>query len=48
MYIALAEHLNLPLLTDDGKLDGTPDHRAAICRYPDHPPTAPARSPADE
>ncbi len=48
MYIALAEHLNLPLLTDDGKLDGTPDHHAAICRYPDHPPTAPARSPADE
>lgn len=48
MYIALAEHLNLPLLTDDGKLDGTPDHHAAICRYPDHLPTAPARPPADE
>src|SRR5579859_2492319 len=48
MYIALAEHLNLPLLTDDGNLHGTPGHHAAICRYPDHPPAAPARSPAGE
>jgi predicted nucleic acid-binding protein len=48
MYIALAEHLNLPLLTDDGKFGGTPGHHATICCYPDQPPAPPARSPADE
>lgn len=34
MYIALAEHLSLPLLTDDGKFDGAPGHHAEIRRYP--------------
>ena len=48
MYIALAERLSLPLLTDDGKFDGTPGHRAEICRYPGRPPAAPAPPPADE
>lgn len=48
MYIALAEHLNLPLLTDDGKFDGTPGHHADICRYPEPPPTALTRPAADE
>jgi predicted nucleic acid-binding protein len=36
MYIALAERLNLPLLTDDGKFDGTPGHHVGICHYPQH------------
>ena len=45
MYIALAERLNLPLLTDDGKFDGTPGHRVGICRYPERPPTPPALPP---
>jgi predicted nucleic acid-binding protein len=39
MYIALAERLNLPLLTDDGKFDGAPGHHADISRYPGLPPT---------
>ena len=39
MYVALAEHLNLPLLTDDGKFDGTPGHHAGIRRYPERPET---------
>jgi predicted nucleic acid-binding protein len=41
MYIALAERLNLPVLTDDGKLDSAPGHHAEICRYPDRPEAAP-------
>ena len=35
MYVALAEALDLPLLTDDGKLAGSPGHSADIRRYPD-------------
>lgn len=35
MYVALAETLELPLLTDDGKFDGTPGHHAEIHHYPD-------------
>jgi predicted nucleic acid-binding protein len=35
MYVALAEALDLPLLTDDGKFAGTPGHRADIHAYPD-------------
>jgi len=35
MYVALAEHLALPLLTNDAKLAGTPGHLADICMYPD-------------
>jgi predicted nucleic acid-binding protein len=35
MYVALAETLDLPLLTDDGKFDGTPGHHAEIHHYPD-------------
>lgn len=38
MYVALAERLGLPLLTDDAKFAGTPGHRAAI-QY--HPPDSP-------
>lgn len=38
MYVALAEQLGLPLLTDDAKFAGTPGHRAAI-QY--HPPDSP-------
>lgn len=34
MYVALAEALDLPLLTDDGKFAGSPGHRAAIQHYP--------------
>jgi predicted nucleic acid-binding protein len=34
MYVALAEALDLPLLTDDGKFAGAPGHRAAIQHYP--------------
>lgn len=40
MYVALAELLNLPLLTDDGKLDGAPGHHAEIRRYPQAAPSA--------
>jgi len=35
MYVALAEALDLPLLTDDGKFAGTPGHKADIHGYPD-------------
>jgi len=35
MYVALAETLGLPLLTDDGKFDDTPGHHAEIHHYPD-------------
>jgi predicted nucleic acid-binding protein len=35
MYVALAETLGLPLLTDDGKFDNTPGHNAEIRHYPD-------------
>ena len=35
MYVALAETLGLPLLTDDAKFDGTPGHHAEIDHYPD-------------
>lgn len=35
MYVALAEVLQLPLLTDDAKFVGTPGHEAAIHHYPD-------------
>lgn len=34
MYIALAESLGLPLLTDDGKLAAAPGHTADIRQYP--------------
>ena len=34
MYVALAERLALPLLTDDEKFAGTPGHHAQIQRYP--------------
>jgi predicted nucleic acid-binding protein len=34
MYVALAETLGQPLLTDDGKFDGTPGHHAEIHHYP--------------
>jgi len=34
MYVALAEVLRLPLLTDDGKLANVPGHRAEIHHYP--------------
>ena len=34
MYVALAERLALPLLTDDAKLAVAPGHRAHIQRYP--------------
>jgi predicted nucleic acid-binding protein len=34
MYVALAERLNLPLLTDDAKVANAPGHHADICRYP--------------
>jgi len=35
MYVALAETLGLPLLTDDRKLDDAPGHHAEIHHYPD-------------
>ena len=35
MYVALAEALDLPLLTDDGKLAAAPGHTADIHHYPD-------------
>ena len=34
MYVALAERLALPLLTDDAELAAAPGHRADIQRYP--------------
>lgn len=34
MYIALAESLSLPLLTDDGKLAAAPGHTADVHQYP--------------
>jgi predicted nucleic acid-binding protein len=34
MYVALAERLGLPLLTDDAKFAGTPGHGAAIHYHP--------------
>ncbi|GGL22178.1 hypothetical protein Sme01_28410 [Sphaerisporangium melleum] len=34
MYVALAELLGLPLLTDDAKFAGATGHRAEIHRYP--------------
>lgn len=34
MYIALAETLDIPLLTDDGKVAGTPGHHADVHVYP--------------
>ena len=37
MYVALAELLSLPLLTDDAKFGGTPGHHAQIHHYPDDP-----------
>ncbi|WP_067177139.1 type II toxin-antitoxin system VapC family toxin [Microtetraspora niveoalba] len=38
MYVALAELLGVPLLTDDAKFAGSTGHRAEIHRYP--PPSA--------
>ncbi len=35
MYIALAESLGIPLLTDDGKLAVAPGHTADVHEYPD-------------
>lgn len=35
MYIALAESLGIPLLTDDGKLAVAPGHTADVHQYPD-------------
>jgi predicted nucleic acid-binding protein len=35
MYVALAEALNVQLLTDDGKFAATPGHNAEIHVYPD-------------
>jgi predicted nucleic acid-binding protein len=37
MYVALAEQLRLPLLTDDGKFDGAPGHDAEIQWVPRPP-----------
>jgi predicted nucleic acid-binding protein len=34
MYIALAESLGFPLLTDDGKLAAAPGHAADVHQYP--------------
>lgn len=34
MYVALAEALDVPLLTDDEKLAAAPGHRATIESYP--------------
>ena len=38
MYVALAETLGLPLLTDDGKFESAPGHRAEICHYTSNEP----------
>jgi predicted nucleic acid-binding protein len=35
MYVALAERLRLPLLTDDSKFATAPGHDAEVHRYPD-------------
>ena len=35
MYVALAEALDTPLLTDDGKFAASPGHHAEIHAYPD-------------
>lgn len=35
MYVALAETLGLPLLTDDAKFDNTQGHHADIYQYSD-------------
>jgi predicted nucleic acid-binding protein len=35
MYVALAESLDLPLLTDDGKFAASPGHNASIHHYRD-------------
>jgi predicted nucleic acid-binding protein len=35
MYVALADALRLPLLTDDGKIASAPGHHAEIHNYPD-------------
>jgi predicted nucleic acid-binding protein len=35
MYVALAETLGVPLLTDDSKFDKAPGHHAEIHHYPD-------------
>ena len=35
IYVALAETLGLPLLTDDAKFDNTPGHHVEIHHYPD-------------
>lgn len=35
IYIALAESLGIPLLTDDGKLAVAPGHTADVHQYPD-------------
>ncbi|GAA2848371.1 type II toxin-antitoxin system VapC family toxin [Streptosporangium fragile] len=37
MYVALAELLGVPLLTDDAKFAGSTGHRAEIHRYPPPP-----------
>ncbi|MBG0815256.1 hypothetical protein [Planomonospora sp. ID82291] len=34
MYVALAELLGVPLLTDDAEFAGSTGHRAEIHRYP--------------
>jgi predicted nucleic acid-binding protein len=34
MYVALAESLGFPLLTDDGKLAAAPGHTADVHQYP--------------
>lgn len=34
LYVALAERLAMPLLTDDAKLAGAPGHHANIQHYP--------------
>ncbi|WP_061299564.1 type II toxin-antitoxin system VapC family toxin [Herbidospora cretacea] len=38
MYVALAEYLGVPLLTDDAKFAGSTGHRAEIQRYPSPAP----------
>lgn len=35
MYVALAERLRLPLLTNDVKFASSPGHHADVCHYPD-------------
>ncbi|MET7460765.1 hypothetical protein [Nonomuraea sp. NPDC005501] len=43
MYVALAEVLGVPLLTDDAKFAGSAGHRAEIHRFP-LPPVQRGRS----